>query len=227
MKKAVIFGLTQFSEILTFYLSSAAEYKIEAYTVNAGYVPGGGGGASVYNSRPVVAFETIERCYPPEEYGMFVCVGYSQMNQIRERVVLQAKEKGYEILSYIHPTATVLTDKIGEGAVVMERAVIGPFVKMGIGNVFWADSHVAHHTSMGNYNFFTISVAVAGNIVIGNNCFFGNNCTIKNGIHISDYTLVGAGCYVAHDTKAYSVHVPARSVVLEGKTSLDMRLTQG
>lgn len=35
MKKAVIFGLTQFSEILTFYLSSAAEYKIEAYKSEA------------------------------------------------------------------------------------------------------------------------------------------------------------------------------------------------
>ena len=181
-----------------------------------------GGGAA-----PLVAFETIEQDYPPEEYGMFVCVGYNHMNQTRERVIRQAKEKGYEILSYIHPTATVLTDQIGEGTVVMERAVIGPFVKMGVGNVFWADSHVAHHTSMGNYNFFTISVAVAGNIAIGDHCFFGNNCTIKNGIRISDYTLVGAGCYVAHDTEAYSVHVPARSVVLAGKRSLDMRLTQG
>lgn len=221
MKKVIIFGVTQFAEILSHYIEREGVCEIAGYTVNAPYVPPGGGGY------PVLPFEQIEEHYPPDQYSMFICVGYNRMNAVREKIFRQAKDKGYEILSYIHPTATVLTDAIGEGTIIMERAVIGPFVKMGMGNVFWADSHVAHHTTMGNFNFFTISVAVAGNIVIGSNCFFGNNCTIKNGIRIGDYTLIGAGCYASRETEPYSVYVPARSIQLEGKRSLDMHLVSG
>lgn len=219
MRKAVIFGVSQFSELLTYYLTAEKQVEISAYTVESAYLPA----QNTFQS-PVVPFEEVEKRYPPEEYGMFLCVGYNQMNTVRERIYAQAKEKGYEILSYVHPTATVLSEPLGEGTIIFERVLIGPFVKMGVGNVFWAGAHVAHHTEIGNFNFFTISVAVAGNIHIGNNCFFGNNCTIRNNITIADHTLVGAGCYVTQSTGRYSVHVPVRSVELKGKCSLDMRL---
>ena len=44
MKQAIIFGLTQFSEILAHYLRAEAEYNIAAYTADAAYIGGGGGG---------------------------------------------------------------------------------------------------------------------------------------------------------------------------------------
>lgn len=226
MKKVIIFGLSQFAEILSYYIALEKEYEVAAYTVHAEYVHGGGTNAFEVE-RPIVAFEEIEYKYPPDEYSLFICVGYNRMNTIRERVFLEAKKKGYEVLSYIHPTATVLTNDFAEGTIVMERALIGPFVKIGKGNIFWPDSHIAHHTSIGNFNFFTISASIAGNIVVGNNCFFGNNCTIKDGIRIQDYTLIGAGCYVSCDTKTYGVYVPARSVCLQGKSSLEMNLLSG
>lgn len=160
--------------------------------------------------------------FPPSEYEMIICVGYTHMNSIRQRIFTEAKAKGYHIISFIHESATVLTDEIGEGTIVMERALIGPFCKLGIGNIVFADAHIAHHTTIGDFNFFTISVAIAGNIKIGNNCFFGNNCTIRNGIEIRDYTLVGAGAYVSKSTEAYDVMVPNRAVKLDGKTSLDI-----
>ena len=43
MKQAIIFGLTQFSEILAHYLRAEAEYNIAAYTADAAYIGGGGG----------------------------------------------------------------------------------------------------------------------------------------------------------------------------------------
>lgn len=153
---------------------------------------------------------------------MIICVGYTHMNSVRQRIFHEAKGKGYNIISFIHKTATVLTDDIGEGTIIMERALIGPFCKLGNANIIFADAHIAHHTTVGDFNFFTISVAVAGNVKIGCNCFFGNNCTIRNGIEIEDYTLVGAGAYVSRNTEKYDVLVPTRAVKLEGKTSLDI-----
>lgn len=227
MKKVIIFGIDQFAELLTHFLEQEKKYEIAAYTVERPYIDT----LSIQRNKAVgynylvVPFDEIEKHCPPEQYEMFICIGYNKMNNTRKRIFEEAAARGYRILSYIHPTATVLTEDIGEGTIVMERAVIGAFVKMGKGNVFWADAHVAHHTVIGDFNFFTISTAVAGNISIGNNCFFGNNCTIKNGIRIADYSLIGAGCYVSRSTEPYSVHVPVRSVVLEGKSSLDMNLT--
>ncbi|MCI8666119.1 MAG: hypothetical protein HFG82_05575 [Dorea sp.] len=85
-------------------------------------------------------------------------------------------------------------------------------------------AHIAHHTTVGNYNFFTISCAIAGNITIGNNCVFGNNCTVKNGITIADYTLVGAAAYVRYNTEMCGVYVPAKTYQLLGKESFEILL---
>ena len=128
-------------------------------------------------------------------------------------------------MSYIHPTATVSADSIGEGTIIFECAVIGQFVKLGAMNVFDIGAMISHHSEIGDFNFFAPASTIAGYVTVGHNCFLGANSTIKNGICIGDYTLIGAGCYVSKDTEPYSVQVPARSVTLEGKSSLDMTLS--
>ncbi len=212
MKKVLIFGTGQFSQIIKRYLEEQGRV-IAGFTAEKQHISLGGG---------VYPFETIASSFPPSEYEMIICVGYTHMNNIRQRIWKEAKEKGYNIIGFIHETATVLTEDIGEGTIVMERALVGPYTKLGIGNIVFSDAHIAHHTIVGDFNFFTISAAVAGNVRIGCNCFFGNNCTIRNGIEIKDYTLVGAGAYVSKSTEEYAVMVPNRAVKLDGKTSLDI-----
>lgn len=219
MKKVIIFGTEQFGEILYHYLNEEKKYEICGFVVDKKYK-----NIDVFCNLPVIEFETVENVFDPKEYGMFICIGYTQMNNIRELKVNEAKKKGYIILSYFHPSAIVLTKDLGIGNIVLEGAIIGPFCKIGDGNVFWSKSHIAHHTIVGNYNFFTISVAVAGNVLIGNNCFFGNNCTIKNNIEIKDRSLIGAACYVSEGTEEGRVYVPPRSIKLDNKASIDINL---
>lgn len=227
MKKVVIFGLTQFAEILVHFLKAESSgYEVVALTADNKYLPLDNKMlAPSLQDLPVVPFEEVEKSYPPDEYGMFLCIGYTSMNMARQQKYNETKCKGYQVMSYIHPTAVVLTEELGEGTIIMENATIGAFVKMGTGNVVWAAAHIAHHTVVEDFNFFTISVGVAGNIKIGCNCFFGNNCTIKNAIEIADRTLVGADCYLSKSTLPDQVYVPARTVLLENKKSLDMKLT--
>ncbi len=221
-KKVLIFGTGQFAQIIKRYLEEQGRV-VAGFTVEERPTPPALELPRVNaDFGDVFAFETIEEKFPPSEFEMIICVGYTQMNRIRQRIFSEAKQKGYNIISFIHETATVLTDDIGEGTIVMERALIGPFSKLGKGNIVFADAHIAHHTIVGDFNFFTISVAVAGSVKIGCNCFFGNNCTIRNGIEIRDYTLVGAGAYVSKNTEEYDVLVPTRAVKLEGKSSLDI-----
>ena len=218
MKKVVIFGITDLSIILSDFLNQDSSYEIAAYTLNRDYIPKD---KSCFLDRPMIAFENLENQYPPDEYELFICVGYKQMNLHRRAVWEAAKAKGYRIASYIHPSAIVQSQRMGEGNLIMEGVILGLHTQIGSGNIFYAGSHVAHHTKVGDFNFFAISCAIAGHVDVKNFCFFGNNSTIRNAIEISDYSLIGAGCYVAHDTRAHSVVVPAQSVILE-KDSLDM-----
>lgn len=219
MKKIIIFGLTDLALRVSHHILQDSQYEVVAYTVERKYMQ------EQFLNKPVVPFENIEKYYPPESFGMLICVGYTSMNKVRERIFSEAKVKGYRIMSYIHPTATISTDTMGEGTIIFERVIIGQFVKLGAMNVFDIGTVISHHSEIGDFNYFAPSVAMAGYATVGKNCFFGVNSTIRNKVSISDYTLVGAGCYISKDTEPYSVQVPARSVTLERKSSLDMKLS--
>lgn len=220
MNKVIIFGTTQFAELLYFNLKKDKEYEVVAFTVDGAFKK-----YDRFCELPVIDFEDITTIYNPERYGMFICVGYSKMNMIRKEKFLKAKEKGYRIINYIHPTALIQTKFIGEGNIFMEGVIIGPFVKIGNGNIFYPKAHIAHHTSLGNFNFIAISAAIAGNVLIADNCFFGNNCTTRNDIIIQKFTLVGAASYLSCSTDSEGlVYVPPRSVKLPNKSSFEINL---
>ena len=221
VKNIIIFGLEQFADMMYRLLEEEPEYHVCGFCVDEVYIDG----LKEKNGLPVVAFEKLEEKFSPAaEYGIIFCIGYTDMNRLRQKRMEEAKARGYCIESYRHPTAIIQAEEIGEGNIFMEGVILGQGSKVGMGNIFWPMAHVAHHTIVGNYNFFTISCAVAGNITIRDYCVFGNNCTIKNGIEIKEGTLVGAGAYIAHTTDAWSVYVPTRSYKLEGKSSLDFKL---
>ena len=219
MKKAIIFGTGVFPETLYYYLRQQYIYiyiYIYGFTVENGFRS-----SDTYLDLPLVDFENVEKKFPPDEYGIYICLGYTNMNSERERIFKMAKEKGYEILSFIHPSAVCNAKSMGIGNIIFENAVIGPFCEIGDGNIFKAGANIAHHSSVGNFNFFAVNCSVAGKVTIKNKCFLGNNCTVKNDITIADKTLVGAGCYISKDTEPYEVYVPARTVCLQDKRSTD------
>lgn len=218
MKKVIIFGLDQFAEMI-FELLCEEGHEIVAFTVDKTYCKD-----KEKFSKPIVPFEELESLYVPEEHGIIFCIGYTDMNRLREKRMNMAMDKGYEILSYKHPTAIVQAKEIGYGNIFMEGSIIGQGCKIGNGNIFWPMAHVAHHTTVQNYCFFTISCSIAGNILIKDYCVFGNNCTIKNGIEIGEGCLIGAGAYISKSTEDWSVYTPPRSYKLEGKSSLDFKL---
>ncbi len=219
MSNIIIFGVETFAEQLYDFMQEGNQ-KVAGFCIDSAYMPD-------YKKKyglPVVPYEDLEKYFSPDEYGIIFAIGYSQMNKLRKDHIEDAKRRGYNIESYIHPSAIVNAEKMGYGNIVMEGVIIGQGVCVGNGNVFWPDSHVAHHTIVGDYNFFTISSVVAGNVNVSNQCVFGANCTVKNSLSIAEGTLVGAGAYLSQSTEPWSVYVPARSYKLEGKSSLDFKL---
>lgn len=217
-KKTLIFGTNALAQQLYEWMEEDG-IPVEAFVIDEKYKKE----ESQFCDKPIVYTENLLKEFPVEQYHVVIALGYGKMNSIREKKYYELKAMGYEIAGYQHPTAMVMTEDVGEGNLFFERVTIGKHAHIGNCNIFRPCCFVAHHTNVEDFNFFAISSSIAGSTKIGSNCFFGNNCTVKNRIHVDDYTLVGAGCYLSGNTKGtHEVYVPARSVLLEGKNSLDM-----
>lgn len=161
-------------------------------------------------------FETIEKDYPPEEYSMFVAVGYKNMNKTRAQLCSDAKKKGYELISYVNSKATVWQDlHIGENCFIFENNVIQPFVKIGNDVIMWSGNHIGHHSEIGDHCFVSSHVVVSGKVKVGPYCFLGVNSTIRDNINIGSECVIGAGSLILHDTKEKQVYTSERAKLLD------------
>lgn len=216
--KCVIFGLTSFAQMLRHLEEKFYDVEVVAYTVDGKYKQ-----EDVFDGLPVVAFEDLEKNYPNNEYSVLIGLGYNHMNNIRKQKFEEVKNKGYEIESFVHPQVIRnSTIEMGEGNIIFEGAILGYEVKMGNGNIIWNGVNISHESIIGDFNHFSAGTTLGGKTTVKNNCFFGMSSILRGNRIIEDYTLVGAGCYINNNTKPYGVYVPARSVCLENKKSIDM-----
>jgi len=213
MKSVVIFGTSEYARMMREYLLSD-DLEVVAFCVDRQYLD-----QPSIDSLPVVAWDETPTLYPPESHSLFIALGYTNMNGLREQKINEAIEQGYNLQSYIHPSVIHTNLTIGDGCVCLEGVVFGNHCQIGKGNVFQVGVCVAHNAFIGDYNFFAPACAIAGDVTIENNCFLGTNCTVRNGITIQNKTLIGAGCYVDKSTDPESVWVPQRSTTLQTNSS--------
>jgi sugar O-acyltransferase (sialic acid O-acetyltransferase NeuD family) len=209
IKKVVVFGLKDLAELAKYYLAEDSPYELVAFTVHRKYIE-----ADRYLDLPVIAFEDLEKKYPPYEFGLFAPMFISRMNKPRESVYLEGKKKGYKFISYISSRATVLSEEIGDNCFILEDNTIQPFVKIGNNVVLWSGNHIGHHGIIEDHVFIASHVVVSGHCRIGRNSFLGVNATIRNHLTLAEGTYVGMATAIVRDTEPWSVYVgnPAKKL---------------
>lgn len=218
-----IYGTTDLAENL-FYLLAEDGIEIAGFVVERKYITDDCKEISFKNEirkLSVIPFEDLETHYKKEEIALYLCIGYTGMNRVRREKFMEIKERGYRIESYIHRTACVETDSLGEGNLIFEQAYIGMYARFGDGNIVYPKAMIAHHTKVGDFNYFAISTSVAGHVTVSDENFFGNNASTKDKIIIGKRNLIGANSYVQHDLSDENVIVPERSIVLKDKKATD------
>ena len=217
MKRTFIFGNNSLAELLYYYLTSQGQ-TIDGFVVNEKYVL-----TNRYNlPNKLISIESAILQFGSENVNVYVTIGYSNMNSIRESIYEWLLNININILSYMHPTCNIASNtKMGIGNIFLENTVIQPFSCIGNVNIFWEGSLLSHHCEVGNFNYFSPGAVVSGRVNIGNRCFLGSNCTVKNDITIKDEVLIGAGAYAHESLHAGCVFVPQRGVKLE-KSSLQI-----
>lgn len=201
-RKVIIFGITDLAEILFSYLHQTDNYEVVAFCVDDEYLTK----ECKFHNLPIYPFTKVKELFSPKEYGIFICIGYKGMNKFREQCFTKIEKNGYEICSYVHPSALVLTKSYGYGNIIFPNVVIDQLSEIGVGNIFYPCSLISRHSKVGNFNYFSVKSCICGHVSISNNCFFGANCTIKNGIKVSSYTFAGASTYINKNTTEFSFY---------------------
>lgn len=200
MAKVILWGTGQIAEVVYHYLTQDTDHEICAFCVDRAYL----NGQTAFKGKPVVAFEDVEKLYPPEEYKMAIPIGYKHINKYREQKYLEAKAKGYGFISYVSSKSSVDASSIGENTFIFEFNAIQPFVKIGNNVIIWATTGIGHHTVIGD-NCFLASPKISGATVIGNNTFLGTNATVGDNLKIGSHCIIGAGALVTKDVEDGSV----------------------
>jgi sugar O-acyltransferase (sialic acid O-acetyltransferase NeuD family) len=209
MNRVIIFGLQDFASLAHFYLTHDTQFEVVAFTASREYLPE----KPVFEGKPVVPFEDLERHYPPEDCHFFAPMSPRGMNRLRERIYRQAKERGYRFISYVSSRATVFPGtSIGENCFILEDNTIQPFSRIGNNVILWSGNHIGHHSTIDDHVMFTSHVVLSGHCTVEPYCFLGVNATIRDGLRLGEGTLVAMGACLARDTEPWSVYQgnPAR-----------------
>ncbi len=212
--KLVIFGTSSQARLAHYYFCNDSDYEVIAFTVDREYME-----ESSFCGLPVCPFEDIVDSYHPASHAMFVALGYTDMNRIRASKYEAAKEKGYELTTYVSSRCSYLSQfEPGDNCLILEDNTIQPFVRIGNDVTLWSGNHIGHDVTIGDHVFVTSHVVISGFTVVEDYCFLGVNSTLRDDIRVARRTLIGAGAAIMKSTEEGSVWLAPRATLLEKKS---------
>ena len=201
MQKIVIFGTGDLAQRIFYYLKNS-EDEVVAFSANKSNIE-----SDKLLGLPVVGFENVEKEYPPEEFSMFIALAYSEMNKKRRKFFDEAKNKGYELYSYIHPSTKIWDEfEMGENCFILAENIIQPFVKIGYNVLIGSNNLISHNTIIEDNCFLTSNITLGGHITIGANSFVGLSATINQRVKIGEECIIGAGTLITKDVNDKEVY---------------------
>jgi len=201
MGKVVLFGNKSAAREAYNDLAYFSGHEVVGFTVDRGYLD-----EEVLYALPVVPFDEVVRAFPPPQYQMLIAVGYTSVNRLRAERYAQAKDMGYELISFVSPRATTYPGlQTGDNCRISHNAVIFQDVKIGNDVAIGAGTMIGHDVTIGDHCFLSSGVGLSGGVTVGPYCFMGTNATIRNRIQIGRECVIGAGALVLEDLADRSV----------------------
>lgn len=211
MTDVVIFGAGQLAEVLAFYLEADPDLTVVGYTVDRAFMPESGR----FGNLPIVAWETIEQHFPPDQVQILGPLSYRDNNRFRRDRYLEGKRRGYDFASYIHPSSHVAGAHIGENSIILEECTVQPFARLGACSVLWSKVHIGHHTEIGDACFFASYCGIAGNCRVGSCCFFGGHSGLVDNCSVGSDCIVTAGTVITRSVPEGAVAFDRKLQIVE------------
>jgi len=134
-------------------------------------------------------------------------------NSARKQLALKCLAWGVELVTLVHPTASVSASaQLGSGTVVMANAVINPGAKIGSGVIVNTAAVVDHDVEIGDFAHVSPNAAMGGASHLGMLAHLGIGAVVNHCVCIGAYTVIGAGAVVVRDIpdRVIAFGVPAR-----------------
>lgn len=220
-KKLVIIGAGELAKIAYEYFTFDSAYEVAGFSVEKDFL----NETSLYD-KPIVPFEEITTHFSPSDYHAFVAIPASQLNRLRTRLYLAAKEKNYSLATYISSRAFVWQNaEIGENCFIFENNTVQPFVKIGNNVILWSGNHIGHRTEIADHCFLSSHVVVSGYCKIGASSFLGVNSTLNDHVSIPNDCIIASGALVTKSlTETGKVYYGAPAKELPKKNALEVAL---
>ena len=210
MARVVVFGTGVGADTAYRYLSRDSPHVVSGFAVDAAYLS-----RREFHGLPVVEYESVTERFPPDEFKMFILMGFQRMNAVRTAKYLDAKSKGYECVSYVSSHHYALEGvTVGENCFILDSQTFNLDVRFGNNIMVWSGNHFGDRSVIGDHSWISSHVTISGDVSVGESCFLGVNACVSNDVQLGPRTFVGAGAVIAKSTAADSVHVAPSSRVV-------------
>lgn len=205
-KNIVIVGMGDFSDLIADTIENDLQRDIHAYVVDKKYMK-----TDLYQGKPVYPFEEIETIFDRDKISFVIGFVGGKMFSQRFDKYKAIKEKGFELENIIHSSASISKNAtMGDGNIILQYAIVANRANIGNCNVVCPKGYINHDVTIGNANYIAPGFSTTGYSAIGNYCFCGVNSALNNKVKVADYTFIGGGLFISHDTNEYEVYVPER-----------------
>ncbi len=126
-----------------------------------------------------------------------------------------AVHAGFDLLSAIHPTATIAAGvRIGTGSVLCAGSVVNPGATLGKVTIVNTCASVDHECLIGDGVHLSPGVHLAGRVAVGEGTAVGVGAVARDGISVGKGCIIGAGAVIVSDLpdNVLAYGVPARAV---------------
>lgn len=136
-------------------------------------------------------------------------------NAVRLELAERARARGFELITAIHPTASIAAEvTIGPGTVVRAQSALGPGTRVGENCIIGYGAMVSHDCTIEDGVHISSGVNLAGGGRVGRASWIGLGATVIDLCQVGAGSLVGAGAVVTRSVpdRVVAYGVPARVV---------------
>lgn len=201
MTDIIIFGAGETALLAYEYFTKDSDYRVAAFAVDESFIQ-----ASELGGVPIVSTHDVTLEYPPSSYKAFVSMSSTKLNRLRREFYYQAKDLGYELVSYVSSKAFVWDNvNIGDNCFILENNTLQPFVCIGNNVTLWSGNHVGHRSEIKDHCFISSHCVISGFCLIEEGCFLGVNSTLEDNTKIAADNFIGAGALIQKNTDERSL----------------------
>ena len=150
-----------------------------------------------------------------KELGIQKVLPITPNNNDRLKLIETCRKHGFELVSAIHPTVTVLPEAVIEpGVWINAGSIIGYKAEIEAGVLINTGVQIDHHNVLKSCCQVDPGVVTAGNVTLWECCHVHTGATIINRIEIGTNAVIGAGAVVIDNVppKCTAVGVPAKVI---------------